>query len=179
MIPASAIILAQEWATHTSPPLVATAAIGAATVATGLAAGVFYTFQVSIINALKEVNDDAYVATFQAINRRIQNPGFAVTFVGAPVLTVTALATWWGEDGPTVATIATGLTLQIASLAITVVGNVPLNQELNRAGPVSGVQATSVRQQFERQWNRLHAIRTFASIGSFVALAGAAVLSAR
>jgi uncharacterized membrane protein len=156
-----------------------TLTLAAATVATGLAAGVFYTFQVSIVNALKEVDDDAYVATFQAINRRIQNAGFAATFVGAPLLIAAALATWWGEDGRTAAWIGAGLALQAASLAVTIGGNIPLNQELDRTGPVIGAAATAARTRFEGRWNRLHAIRTVASIGSFVALAAAAVTAIR
>lgn len=60
--------------------------------ATGLGAGVFYTFQVSILRALGEVDDAAYVTTFQSINRTIVNPWFVSVFLGAPVLAGAALA---------------------------------------------------------------------------------------
>ena len=179
MTPASTLALIQDATNGDPVGLGPTVTLAAATVATGLAAGVFYAFQVSIVNALKEVDDDAYVATFQAINRRIQNAGFAVSFVGAPLLIAAALATWWGEDGRTAAWIGAALALQAASLAITIGGNIPLNQALDRAGPVSGMAATATRTRFEGRWNRLHALRTAASIGSFVALAAAAVTAMR
>jgi uncharacterized membrane protein len=175
----STLALIQDTANADTIGLGPTLTLAAATVATGLAAGVFYTFQVSIINALKDVDDDAYVATFQAINRRIQNAGFAATFVGAPLLIAAALTTWWGEDGRTAAWIGASLALQAASLAVTIGGNIPLNQELDRTGAVSGTAATAARSRFERRWNRLHAIRTLASIGSFATLAAAAVSAIR
>jgi uncharacterized membrane protein len=156
-----------------------TLTLAAATVATGLAAGVFYTFQVSIVNALREVDDNAYVSTFQAINRRIQNPGFIATFLGAPLLIVAALVAWWGEDSATAVWIGAGLALQAVSLTITIGGNIPLNNALDRTGQVSGAAATAARSAFEGPWNRLHAIRTLASIGSFVALAAAAMTAMR
>jgi uncharacterized membrane protein len=175
MIPGSTLILIQDTTAGDRIGFTPVLTLAAAIVATGLAAGVFYTFQISIVSALKEVDDDAYVATFQAINRRIQNAGFLVTFLGAPLLIVAALVAWWGEDGATAVWIGAGLALQIASLAVTIGGNIPLNNALDRAGTVSGPNATATRFAFEGRWNRLHAIRTIASIGSFVALAAAAV----
>ena len=68
-------------------------ALVAATVATGLSAGVFYTFQVSITRALAAVDDTQYVAVFQSINRTIVNPWFVSVFLGAPTLAAAALVT--------------------------------------------------------------------------------------
>ncbi|MDQ3654657.1 MAG: DUF1772 domain-containing protein [Chloroflexota bacterium] len=147
----------------------------AATVATGLSAGVFYTFQVSIVRALAEVNDEAYVATFQSINRTILNPWFVSVFLGAPVLAGAALALHWGADRPLVAAIV----LQVASVAITIAGNIPLNEALDREGPVTGAAATAARTAFEGPWNRLHLARTIASVGSFVALGIASIVASR
>ena len=151
----------------------------AATVATGLGAGVFYTFQVSIVRALAEVDDEAYVTTFQSINRTIVNPWFVSVFLGAPVLAGAALALHWGADRPLVTAIAAGLALQVASVAITVAGNIPLNEALDREGVVTGAAATAARTAFEASWNRLHLARTVASVGSFVAFGIASILASR
>jgi len=133
----------------------------AATVATGLSAGVFYTLQVSIVPALAEVDDATYVTTFQSINRTIVNPWFVSVFLGAPMLAGAALA------------------LQVASIAITVAGNIPLNEALDREGVVTGAAATAARTAFEASWNRLHLARTVASVGSFVAFGVASILASR
>ncbi|MDQ3442884.1 MAG: DUF1772 domain-containing protein [Chloroflexota bacterium] len=151
----------------------------AATVATGLGAGVFYTFQVSILRALGEVDDAAYVTTFQSINRTIVNPWIVSVFLGAPVLAGAALALHWGADRPLVVAIAVGLALQVTSVAITVTGNIPLNEALDREGVVAGAAATAARTAFEASWNRLHLARTVASVGSFVTFGVASVLAAR
>lgn len=155
------------------------AAMVAATVVTGLSAGVFYTFQVSVIRALAEVDDARYVATFQSINRTIVNPWFVSVFLGAPVLAATALAVQWGADWPLMAALAAGFVLQVASVAITVAGNIPLNEALDREGAVTGSAATAARQAFEAPWNRLHLARTLVSVASFAALGIASILVSR
>lgn len=152
-------------------------ALVAATVASGLGAGVFYAFQVSIVRALAEVDDAKYVATFQAINRTIVNPWFVSVFLGAPVLAAAALAANWGGDTMLVIVIAAGLALNVASVGITMAGNIPLNEALDREGVVAGPAATAARRAFEKPWNRLHLIRTIASVGGFVALASVSALA--
>lgn len=154
-------------------------AMVAATVAIGLSAGVFYTFQVSIVRALAAVDDITYVATFQSINRTIVNPWFVSVFLGAPALAGAALALHWGAGRPLVAAIVAGLALQVASVVITVAGNIPLNEALDREGLVTGAAATAARTAFEASWNRLHLARTIASVGSFVAFGIASILAAR
>jgi len=151
----------------------------AATVASGLGAGVYFAYQTSVTWALGEIDDDAYVATFQWINRKIVNPWFVAVFLGAPVLAVATVVMYWGERGSLVSLLVTGAVLNIASIAITIAGNIPLNTELDQAGTVSGAAATAVRTRFEARWNRLHLVRTVASVGGFVALAAASVVAGR
>jgi uncharacterized membrane protein len=164
-----------QQATPDSPAFWPTLPLGAATVATGLSAGIFTAFQVAIVPGLKRVNDDAYVSTFQAINRAILNPAFLSLFVGAPILLAVATASWWREDRAVAAWLGAALVLQVANLAITIGGNVPLNEALDRAGIVAGPAATAARTAFEGRWNRLHTVRTVASVASTVALGFAAV----
>jgi len=155
------------------------ATLVAATIATGLGAGVYYTYQISVTRALAEVDDATYVATFQSINRTIVNPWFVSVFLGAPLLAAAALALRWGAEARLVATLATGLALEVASIAITAFGNIPLNERLDRLGVVTGDAATSARVSFEQPWNRLHLTRTVASVGGFVAFGIASIIAAR
>lgn len=162
-----------------SPALWPAAMLATAGVATGLSAGIFAAFQVSIMPALKKVDDDAFVATFQAINRAILNPAFLAVFVGAPVLLGVATASWWRDDRSVAAWLGLACVLQVANLAITGRGNVPLNTDLDRTGAVSGAAATTARTAFEAPWNRLHAIRTLASVASTVAFGIACITAIR
>ena len=66
--------------------------LAGATLATGLAAGVFYAYAVSVNLGLATQPDASYVATMQAINERIENPLFFASFFGALLLLLAALA---------------------------------------------------------------------------------------
>jgi hypothetical protein len=56
------------------------------------------------------------------------------------------------------------------SFGLTMVGNVPLNQRLAKfdASKASGNEIAQARAGFEKPWNRLHTIRTIASIAATV-----------
>ena len=54
--------------------------LAGATLATGLVAGVFYAYAVSVNLGLAAQTDAAYVATMNEINERIQNPLFFASF---------------------------------------------------------------------------------------------------
>ena len=56
--------------------------LAGATLTTGLAAGVFYAYAVSVNLGLATQPDASYIATMQAINERIENPLFFASFFG-------------------------------------------------------------------------------------------------
>lgn len=66
--------------------------LGAATVATGLVAGVFYIFACAVMPALRRSGDRVFVEVMRNINDVIQNPVFFLSFMGALVLT--AVSAW-------------------------------------------------------------------------------------
>src|ERR687893_2108236 len=63
-----------------------------ATLTTGLVAGVYYAYTVSVNLGLAAQPDASYVATMNAINERIENPLFFLTFFGAVLFLLAALA---------------------------------------------------------------------------------------
>src|SRR5215210_6507554 len=65
--------------------------LAGATLTTGLIAGVFYAYAVSVNLGLAAQPDAAYVAAMQAINERIQNPVFFLSFFGAVLSLLAAL----------------------------------------------------------------------------------------
>ena len=66
--------------------------LASATLTTGLVAGVFYAYAVSVNLGLAVQPDADYVAAMQAINERIQNPLFFLSFFGAALFLLAALA---------------------------------------------------------------------------------------
>lgn len=147
---------------------------------TGLSAGFFYAYESSVTRGLSEVDDDAYVHTFQAINETIQNPLFGLVFFGAlPALLVANALHQQRTWSPKRLLLALAPLLYVVGMAITVTGNVPLNDELAVADPSTAATAFEAREAFEDDWNRLNGYRTIAFVGSFAAVAAALPLAER
>lgn len=146
-----------------------------AVVTTGLMAGTYFAYAVSVMLGLRGTADRTFVEVMQRINVAIQNPVFFLAFFGAPVFT--AVAAWLlrhtGFSGPLGWTVA-ALALSAASLMITVAANVPLNNRLAAAGdPARIADPAAVRSRFENAWNAWNTARGLASLGAVVCLAGA------
>ena len=63
-------------------PYIRELTLAGAVLTTGLMAGVFYAYAVSVNLGLAEQPDATYVATMNGINEKIQNPLFFVSFFG-------------------------------------------------------------------------------------------------
>jgi uncharacterized membrane protein len=154
-------------------------ALALATLTTGLIAGVFYAYAVSVNLALAEQPDAAYVATENAINERIRNPLFFASFLGAPLFLLAALAVHLPRfSSGRFRLILLACALQIGgSFLVTMLLNVPLNDELARvAADASPGELASARSAFEDPWNFWNAVRTVFSSLAFAALVVACLL---
>jgi len=146
-----------------------------ATLSTGLVAGVYYGFSVAVNPAFARLPDGQYIRAMQEINDAIQNPFFAVSFFGAPLLL--ALATGLYARRPRGRqfglVLAATLVFWVGSLGVTAGGNIPLNEQLASYAPGATASAATIRRQFAQPWNRWHQVRTLASIGALALLLGA------
>lgn len=142
----------------------------AATLATGLVAGLFYAFSIAVMPGLRRVDDHAFVGAMQQINVAILNGWFALGFGGAPVLAVLAALLHLG-DGSILSWVVGAVLLHAVTLGITFGVNVPLNNELANAGDLA-----QGRQRFERRWVRWNHLRTMSSTAAFGCLVWALVL---
>jgi uncharacterized membrane protein len=152
----------------------------AATVTTGLMAGLYGAFFCAVMPGLARTDDPAFVAAMQRINEAILNGWFAVCFAGAPVLTAIAAATHL--DGPgldVLPWIIAGLVLYVATLVITFVANVPLNNALAAAGAVGDGTAGAARRGFEASWVRWNAVRAALGTAAFGCLCWALTVHGR
>lgn len=142
-----------------------------AIVGTGLMAGLFFGWSVSVIPGTRLVADDAYVTTMQQINRAIINPGFVVPFFLTPIALLAAAFAQRraGNDRAALLLAAATGVYVVGLLGVTMAGNVPLNNALE-AFDLPGASADERRERrvsYERAWNRWHSIRSGAVVLAF------------
>jgi uncharacterized membrane protein len=144
---------------------------------TGLAAGVFYTFSMSVMPGLARVGDRPFVEAMSSVNRAILNGWFAIAFGGAPLFTAVALLLHLGAGHRApLPWLVAALVLYLAQLVITFAVNVPLNNALDAVDPGTDDLAAA-RGRFEAPWVRWNLVRTLLVTGAFGALIGAALRS--
>jgi uncharacterized membrane protein len=135
---------------------------------TGLMSGVYLAFSISVLPGIARTDDSTFVAAMRGMNVAILNPVFAVVFGGPLVLDIVALATRLPDGsavGGGIGWHVTALVLYVATLVITGVVNVPLNNRLDSTEPPEEARAL-----FENRWVRWNVVRTVLCIASFVAL---------
>jgi uncharacterized membrane protein len=148
-----------------------------ATITTGLVAGLFYAYSVSVMLALQRVDDRTFIEVMQRINAAIQNGWFALTFLGAVLFTGLSAILLWGRGDRVLWLVIAGLALYLLALVVTFGINIPLNNRLDAAGrPDRIADPASVRAAFEAGWARWNIIRTLLATGSFACLCAALIL---
>jgi uncharacterized membrane protein len=155
----------------------ARAAAVVAVIGTGLAAGFFYTYQVSVTRGLARVDDQTYVATFQAINATIRNALFGLVFFGTIPSLLVALVAHLRIGSRARWLVLAGLGGYLGAIAVTMFGNVELNNQLATADARSTTAASLARAEFEHSWNQLNLVRTLLAFAAFVALVAATQVS--
>jgi uncharacterized membrane protein len=146
-------------------------ALYGAVVLTGLSAGLFYAWAVSVIPGTKRIADPTYLETMQSINRAILNPRFFLIFFGSALfLGLSSILEY--QTSKLVFGLMAGSTLVylLGTIGITVSGNVPLNDQLDAMdlAEFSKEQLTAFRTEYETKWNRYHSYRTVFSVLSFI-----------
>lgn len=139
-----------------------TATLLAATLTTGLAAGLFSTFAYAVMPGLARADDREFVEVMQRINVAILNPWFGLVFGGALVSTAVAGALQVGR--PALRWTLGAVILYAIVLLVTFGVSVPLNNRLAAAGTVDPAAA---RAMFEASWVRWNVVRAVAATGSF------------
>ncbi len=154
--------------------IIRVAALVLAIVSTGLVAGIFYGFSISVLVTMRGVDDRTYVDLKQKINRDIQNGRFYLVFVGAVPLHVLAIVLLLGGGrGSVLLPSIIGLVVYLVAFVVTVAGNLPLVAQLDKAG--ANADPAAARRRYEDPWNRLHAIRTFLHTAAFGAFCWALI----
>ncbi|MEV3963337.1 anthrone oxygenase family protein [Nocardia sp. NPDC050193] len=151
----------------------------AATVATGLMAGVFGIYAVAIMPGLRTTDDRTFIGAYQAIDRAIINPLFLATFLGALILSIAAALLNLGGDSRSVLSwVAAAAVLYLVAVVITFAVHLPLNDALKAAGaPGDLADPAAVREAFaESRWVAWNIVRTVTSTAAFACLSWALVM---
>ena len=148
----------------------ATTVLVAATVTSGLLAGVFLLYAHTVMPALRHADDLAFVTTFALLDRAIVNPWFMASgFLGAPLLTAVAAALHLGEDA--LWWILAALALHVLMVVETARVHLPRNDALKEAD-AAGSPAGAARAAFdESRWARWNLLRVLTSTTACALLA--------
>lgn len=135
-----------------------------ATVGSGLTAGLFFIFSNTIMRAFDDLPAPGAVAAMNSINRVILNPVFFVVFFGTALLCLVLLV---GQlDSPPI--VAGSLLYLIGTIGVTMVCNVPLNDQLARISPTAD-DMESQWKKYRGPWTRWNHVRTVACLLATVA----------
>jgi uncharacterized membrane protein len=143
-----------------------------ATLFTGLLAGIFFTWANAVTPGIGKLDDINYLRAFQNMNRTIQNPLFFLVFFGSMLFSFIAAYCYKSNNAVFWVVIAAALLYFIGVFLVTILGNIPLNEMLDKTNLTSITlqEAAILRDKFEAKWNTLHLIRTVISLLSFLLL---------
>jgi len=139
---------------------------------TGLSAGLFYAWEVSVIPGTKRIPDRSYLETMQSINRAILNPAFFVVFFGSLLFLLVNSYLQYKEAVNLSFWIIAGATITylIGTIGVTVMGNIPLNEALDAVNlnDLKSIELHHTRMAYEGKWNQWHSVRTVFSVLAFI-----------
>jgi len=138
---------------------------------TALLAGNFFAFSAFLMKALRGLSAERGIVAMQAITAAIRSPVFLVVFFGtaalAAVLSGIAILEWSTRPGACYL-LAGCLLFLMGAFPVTMMRNVPLNNELARAAPDTK-DGRDVWNRFQASWAMWNHIRTVTSLLSCAA----------
>ena len=141
--------------------------IFAATLGSGLVAGIFFAFSAFVMRALARIPQEQGIAAMQAINVTVLNPQFLGAFFGTGVACLSIAFLAWGDAaGAQRACLFAACALYLfGSILVTIVGNVPLNDQLAAVG-IGNAEATPLWSHYLSRWTLWNHVRTAASLAA-------------
>ena len=155
--------------------------LGAAVIAMGLVAGLYFFSAIAVMPALTAADDRTLVDAMQQMIDKIENPAFFLVFFGAPALATAALVQARRSGQAKIAGwIVAGLALYTLMLVVTFAVHIPLNEDLKDAGDPARIEnLAAVRDDFVTPWVAWEIVRTLATTAALGALTWALVLHGR
>ncbi len=134
---------------------------------TALMAGLFYAWSCSVMLGFARLPDREFISAMRATNHAIQNPVFFAAFFGAPILLPISVFLHYGQPSPARFWLLLAATIiyLIGTFGVTIFGNVPLNDALDRFDlqTASEAEIAARGDSFEKRWNNLNTVRVVSS----------------
>jgi len=142
----------------------------AASLGSGLIAGVFFAFSTFVMKALEARPAPEGIAAMQSINLVILRSGFMAVFLGTAVLSfvVSAWALLRWQPPASAWLLAGGVLYLLGNLAVTIAFNVPRNEGLARSDP-KRPESAALWARYVREWTFWNHVRTVASLAAAAA----------
>jgi len=165
----------------TAPDRNAEIVLGAAVIAMGLLAGLYFFSAIAVMPALTAADDRTLVDAMQQMIVKIENPAFFLVLLGAPALAAVALVqARRSGSAKTAGWIVAGLALYTVMVVVTFAVHIPLNYDLRDAGDPDRIEnLATVRDDFVTPWVAWEIVRTLATTAAFGSLTWALVLRGR
>jgi uncharacterized membrane protein len=141
---------------------------------TGIMAGVFFTWSNAVKPGIGKLSDLEYLRALQSMNRLILNKTFIFVFAGA-IIAVALVPIFYLHLYPKNVFwlfICTFIIYGIGAFGVTIFGNIPLNETLDKASleTFTSEELKLLRTSIEGKWNKFNLIRSASSILSFILL---------
>ncbi len=139
-------------------------------IGSGLMGGLYFAFSTSVMPALRRLPPAAGAEAMQQVNRVILNPLFYLVFMGTALVCLLLVigAPFSGRAG-TVWIVIGALLYLAGNTGLTMVVNVPMNNRLDAADPLSA-EGASIWAGFLASWTAWNHVRAFACVAASAAL---------
>ena len=141
-----------------------------AALGSGLIGGLFFAFSAFVMSALGRLPPAGGISAMQSINVAVLNPLFFTAFFGTAALCILlAIAAFAGWSRPgAIYLLAGSLLYLVGTVLVTIVFNVPLNNQL-AAVKADSAAAASVWTRYLSDWTAWNHVRTVASLAAAAA----------
>jgi uncharacterized membrane protein len=141
---------------------------------TGLMAGIFFTWSNAVKPGIGKLGDIEYLRALQSMNRVILNNAFRIIFLGA-IIAVALVPVFYFNLYPKNIFwlfVFTLVIYWIGVFGITVSGNIPLNEILDKTNleSITLEEIKTLRKSIELKWNNYNLIRCISSGITFILL---------
>jgi uncharacterized membrane protein len=148
----------------------------AAAIGSGVVGGIFYAFSTFVMAALGSLPSAQGAGAMKAINVTVINPVFMLAFMGTAVLCLVlagASLISWGRPGGMLM-LAASLFYLVGCFGVTMLFNVPLNNQLAAVAPA---QEAAFWSRYLEEWTVWNHVRTLASILSAILFTAAMLMA--
>jgi uncharacterized membrane protein len=146
------------------------AVIIASLLGAGLVTGLLFAFSNCALSALADLPADKGMFAMQRVNERIINPIFLLLFFGTPILCafIAVMALQAVQEPGRFFLLLGALAYLLGPFGVTVMFNVPLNNQLARTDPSD---AGAFWPVYRKKWQRWNHVRTAIGAASIVLMA--------